>query len=183
MEDQSDKQLISGYLAGEEALFAILVERYLTQVVNFINTIVANRQIAEELTQEAFVKAWKSLKKFDLEKNFKTWILAIAKNTAIDYLRKKKLKDWEVQSLDDEAVNLLNLASPEPLPDEYFSRLELEIEVRKLVAELKPLERGIINLHYQEQLTFEEISEVLGLSVNTIKSLHRRLLIKLRKKI
>jgi RNA polymerase sigma-70 factor (ECF subfamily) len=183
MDELTDQQLISEYLAGNEACFSELVERHLALVLNFINTMVNNRVIAEELTQEVFLKIWRHLKKYNPEHKFTTWALTIAKNTTIDYLRKQKIKTWDIQSLDDETDGSTDLASPEPLPDELFLRQELRLEVNQLIHELTPFEQTIVNMYYHEQLTFEEIADILDKSVNTVKSCHRRLLIKLRARL
>ena len=75
MDELSDQQLISAYLNGDEKSFTILVRRYLALVFNFCNSLIGNREIAEEVAQEVFLKIWKSLKNFDKDKQFKTWFL------------------------------------------------------------------------------------------------------------
>lgn len=183
MDELTDQQLIEEYLEGDAKSFEHLLDRYLSLVVNFLNSIVGNRQSAEDLSQEVFVKVWRNIKKFHTEKNFKTWLLVIAKNTALDYLRKQKIKSWEFDSLDDEEKGALDLPSLEPLPDEILSRKELVVEINNLVNALNSSERTLIELYYREQMTFEEIAEILGESVNSTKSRHRRLLLKLRNKL
>ena len=183
MFEKNDQQLIEDYLAGHEAAFALLVERYLKPVVNFVHARVSDRQVSEELAQGVFLKVWKNLKKFKSEKNFRTWLLTIAKHTAIDYLRQQKNNLWALEPIDDETSFSEELPSLEPLPDELFDRQELKTEVAQLISGLRPAERSLIDLYYHQQMTFEEIAEILGESANTVKSRHRRLLLKLRAKI
>src|SRR3989338_146778 len=89
-EDRSDQQLIADYLTGDEKSLKILYGRYLKPIYSFVYRYVGGGQDVEDVTQDAFVKVWRNLKKFDQNKSFKTWIFSIAKNTAIDFLKKKK---------------------------------------------------------------------------------------------
>ena len=90
--DYSDEQLINNYLKGDEKSLEILIHRYLKPIYNFVYRYVNNKQEAEDVTQEVFVKTWRNLKKFKRNKSFKTWIFSIAKNTAIDSFKKKKTR-------------------------------------------------------------------------------------------
>ena len=85
-----DKILIQQYLKGDEKSLEILIARYLKPIYSFVYKNVGNPSEAEDITQEVFIKIWKNIKKFDQNKNFKPWIFQIAKNTSIDFLRKKK---------------------------------------------------------------------------------------------
>ena len=89
---KSDNEIIIQYLNGDKDAFTEIVNRYLKLIYNFTYRLVGNEKVAEDISQEVFLKAWKNIKKFDLEKNFKTWIFSIAKNTAIDYLRKRNIR-------------------------------------------------------------------------------------------
>jgi len=87
----SDSELVIAYKDdGQEVAMTTLVNRYVSIVYNLIVRLVGDRREAEDLTQETFMKMWKALSRFDTDKTFKTWIFVIARNTAIDYLRKKK---------------------------------------------------------------------------------------------
>lgn len=178
---QSDKELISNYFKGDEQSFAVLVGRYLDIVYKFTFRYLGNAGDAEDVTQEVFVKAWRHIKKFDPEKNFLTWLLAIAKNTAIDVLRKKKPMSF----VDFEDENGLGLAEIVPdiadLPEDVFEKKELKIKVEAALAKLPPHYRMVIYLHYADHLNLSEIAESLGESVNTIKSRYRRGLLMLKK--
>jgi len=90
MPEISDKKLIKQYLHGDEKSLGFLIKRYLKPIYNFVYRYVSEAASAEDITQETFVKVWKNLNKFDQRKHFKTWIFCLAKNTAIDFLRKKK---------------------------------------------------------------------------------------------
>lgn len=177
-----DDETIKKALAGDSEAFALLVETHLSSVYNFILRLVRNPEEAEDITQDVFVKVWRHLKKYREGANFKTWLFTIARNTVIDWSRKKKsfvFSDFE----DGEGNNVLvdTLADLEPLPDEIFRRAEDEKFFDDLLAKLSPASREVLLLHYRESLTFDEIAGVVGKSLNTVKSQHRRALEILRK--
>lgn len=177
-----DQQLISDGLSGDEEAITFLIDRHLKSVFNFIYRLVGKSKDAEDITQETFVKMWRNLKKYRHSDNFKTWLFTIARNTAIDWMRKKKsvaFSDFE----NEEGENLFtdNLRDPEPLPDEIFAKAEEKNLLREKLDSLSPSHREIIFLYYTEHLTFSEIGAILGKSLNTVKSRHRRALMELRK--
>ena len=90
MNEFSDKELIEAYFQGNEGAFDAIVKRYLDSVYHFVSRISGRTPDAQDLAQETFLKAWRQLKHFDQERSFKAWLFAIARNTCIDYLRKKK---------------------------------------------------------------------------------------------
>ena len=90
MANQSDQQLISAYLKGDQAALEILISRYLRLVYDFICQFAKNSADAQDITQEVFIKVWKNLKKFDRQKSFKSWLYTISKNAALDFLRQKR---------------------------------------------------------------------------------------------
>jgi len=90
MENYRDEQLIANYLKGDEELLEVLVRRYFKLIYNFVYQYTGSLEDSEDITQEVFVKVWRNFRKFNQKKSFKTWIFSIAKNTAIDFLRKKK---------------------------------------------------------------------------------------------
>jgi RNA polymerase sigma-70 factor (ECF subfamily) len=181
--DRNDEDLISAYLGGEEPAFAELTGRHLGGVYSFIARFVGNAEEADDITQETFLKAWKSLKKYDSRTSkFKTWLLRIARNSAIDFLRKKKHIPFS-QFETEEGVNILTETVPdtEELPDALLIKLEDAEELHKTLEKLPPKAREILLLYYTNDLTFEDIGEMLGEPTNTVKSRHRRAIQLLRK--
>lgn len=178
----NEAELIKKYLQGDEAALEILVNHYLKPIYGFIFHLVGNAAEAEDLTQEVFVRMWRNLKKFDMEKKFKSWLFAIAKNAVIDYWR--KIKAIPFSQFEDEAGNNYlsdTLADETPLPDELFDREHLSIEVAAALNKLPVHYRLVLLLYYQNELTFQEIADSLNKSINTVKSRHRRALLALRK--
>jgi RNA polymerase sigma-70 factor (ECF subfamily) len=178
MEENSDSDLIKQYFGGDERALDNLVGRYFKQVFFFAKTYVKNDATAEDITQEVFVKAWKNLKKFEPDKKFKTWLFQITKNTCIDFLRKYK-NFVAPESIDEEqmAENLERITDKTPLPEELFETAEFSQKLENILARLPDIYRGAVVLHLQQDMTFQEISEILNESINTIKSRYRRALL------
>jgi len=177
-----DNKLVANYLQGDERALQTLIRKYTAQVYNFVAQIIGRGQEAEDIAQETFIKVWKNLKKFDQSKKFKTWILQIAKNTAIDFLRKKKLPMIDLQFQDGEEGEdgLLQLPDNEPLAFDSLVLAEQAQVVQKTIKSLPEIYRLVLTMYYVEELTLIEIAEVLGEPIETIKSRHRRGLGKLR---
>ena len=175
--ERSDSQLITAYLNGDRESLDILIKRYLKPIYGFVFSLVGDKQEAEDIAQESFLKVWRNLKKFDRNKNFKPWIMTIAKNTSIDYFKKKKSmpfssfdNDWGGNSLFDRLID------NSPSPEEYAGRVESAGRLSLALEGLSPGYRRVLSLRYDSDLTFREIAERLGESVNTVKTRHRRAL-------
>jgi len=179
---KTDDELIEGYERGDEASLSLLIGRYLTPLYNFAFRVVGKREDAEDIVQETFMKAWKHLGRFRKGANFKTWLFSIARNTAIDHLRKKRPLSFSAFEGEEEGADYEQMIPDSTkLPDELAEmRLTAEFLERALDA-LPPIYREIIVLHYQEEMTLEESAEAIGIPLNTAKSRDRRALIALRK--
>lgn len=179
--DPDDKKLLEDFSCGDEAAMGAVVKKYLKPIFNFLFRLAGEREAAEDLTQETFVKAWKNLRKFDTSKSFKTWLFTIAKNTAFDWLKKKKEIPFS-NFADDEGEGWLeNIADENILPDEILERSDLAAELENILQKLPPHYRAILLLHYKENFSLHEIAEILSEPYNTIKSRHQRGLSKLKK--
>jgi RNA polymerase sigma-70 factor (ECF subfamily) len=180
MEHESDEKLVKKYLADDEKAFDFLVYKYTTPIYNFTARYIGYGSEAEDLTQEIFIKIWKSLKKFDLNKKFKPWIFRIARNAIFDYLRKKKVAPI-IESIDnynnEETVKVVDIS--QTVLEKIIST-EGAVVVRQAVDKLPEIYRVVLDLHYINEFKLVEIGEILGESINTIKSRHRRALIQLK---
>ncbi len=182
MESVTDEQLVGEYLQGNEAALTELLERYLKPIYNFVYRYVGSTGDAEDLTQDTFLRAWKHLKRFDPKRRFKTWLFAIAKNASLNWIAKKKpllLSTFE----DAEGENPFadSLTDPGPLPEEIFERKDLGRALTSAMELLGPDQRTVLYLRYNDHFTLQEIADSLGKPLDTIKSQHRRGLLKLRK--
>ncbi|MGB9598543.1 MAG: RNA polymerase sigma factor [Minisyncoccales bacterium] len=171
-----EKELIERYLKGEKEALESLICLYLKPIFSFVFHYLQNQQDAEDLTQEIFLKMWKNLKKFKKEENFKNWLFAIARNSCLDFLRKKK-KDFLLLEKDFLFID------KNPLGDEIFERESFREKIEKEIKKLPFKMRKVLDFYYFLGLNFREISEILKEPINTIKSRHRRALLRLKKNI
>ncbi len=182
MANISDQILIRKYLQGDEKSLEALILAYLKPIYSFTYRYVGNAQDAEDITQEVFVKVWRHLKRFNQNKSFKTWVFAIAKNTAIDFLKKKKTIPFsEFENEAGENMLTETLANPAPLPQELLERAGAAQILSSAIDKLSLNYRMVLFLRYNDHFNFREIAESLGESLNTVKSRHRRALIMMRK--
>ena len=176
-----DNNLIQKYLDGDDKAFSLIVDFYLKPILNFSYKLVGNKKDAEDVTQEVFLKVWKNIKNFDIEKNFKTWILAITRNTCVDFLRKKK--EIPFSKFDnEEGDNILedNLIDNGLKPDEVFLLTENKEMIENTLSKISFIQKEVVILRYMNEMTFDEISEILNIPLNTVKSHHNRALIKMK---
>ena len=179
---RSDQQLILDYLKGDERAFEILIKRYLKPIYSFSYRYVGNSQDAEDITQEVFVKAWRNLKKFDQQKSFKTWIFSIAKNSSIDFFRKKKILPFSAfENAEGNNFIIDTLVDTKPIPDELFEQASIVDMLSSAMEKLSLKYRIVLSLRYNDHFNFREIAEILEESIDTIKTRHRRGITILRK--
>lgn len=180
-----DEKLVKDYLAGDESALIEIIGRYTKPIYNFIYRSIGNSDESSDLTQEVFLKVWKSLKKFDQRKKFKTWIYAIARNASIDWLRKKRnltFSDIQKNLGDEDSIENI-FEDPEPLADEIFDKVESDHSVREALSELSIDQQNIIILRTVNDLTFEEIGDIVNKPMNTVKSQYHRALKVLKKNL
>lgn len=181
MQDNSDLRLIIQYLHGDEKSLEFLIRQYLKPIYGFVYRFVGNPHEAHDVTQEVLVKMWRNLRKFDQNKNFKTWLFSIAKNTCLDYVRKKKAVPFSHLETKDDAEDISGtIEDPAPLPSEFFDNFGLAEKLNAALQKLAPLYCMVFLLYYHEQFTFQEIAEILEEPLNTVKSRHRRGIMQLR---
>lgn len=180
MVERSDEELIKAYLAGDEAVFSLLVERYTNHVYNFVVQLVHDRTAAEDIVQDTFVKAWKHLPQFDQEKSFKTWLFAIAKNTAYDFLKKKKTLPFSLFE-NEEGENVLeNTPGDDEHPEDILDREGVAEDLEAKLSLLSPPYQLLLRLRYQEDFSLHEVADILKEPYNTVKSRHQRALRELK---
>mgnify|MGYP001566607817 FL=1 len=180
--EKNDKQLVWDYLSGDETALNIIIRRHLKLVYNFAYRLTGRAQDSEDISQETFIKIWKNIKRYDQNQEFKTWLLAIAKNTAIDWLRKRKdfvFSDFETTEGKNSILDFL--ADSAPIPDKVALQAEDKKFIGELLSQLSPSDREIISFRYDDSLTFEKIGRILSQPLNTVKSRHRRAMVFLRK--
>ncbi len=180
---KEDEQLIADYLEGDEKALAILIDRYLSDAYTFAVKLTGDTQTAEDITQESFTKAWKNMRKFIPGNSFHGWLFSIIRNTAIDFLRKKKAVPFSVFETTTNGDNVLvaTLADAGPLPDELLARTEDARFLEMLLGQINPEYRQVLTLRNTSNMTFAEISKVIKRPLHTVKSQYRRGLVALRR--
>jgi RNA polymerase sigma factor (sigma-70 family) len=159
---------------GDQKAYAELMGRYRDSVYYMLLKMVNNKDDADDLTIEAFGKAFKRLHQYSPNYAFSTWLFKIASNNAIDYLRRKK--NETTFSLDktvsnDEGVEMsMNIKSDTPDPEAHFIKKQKVEMLRVLVDKLKPKYKQLIEMRYYEELSYEEIADKLDLPIGTVKA-------------
>ena len=160
---------------GNQRAYAALLENYRDSLYTLMFKMVDNHYDAEDLTIEAFGKAFRNLSKYTTDYAFSTWLFKIASNNCVDFMRKKRLqyfemdKGYRIQNGTEESVFELN--DKEPNPEERLFDKERISEIRRLVSTLKPRYRKLIELRYFEELSYEEIAQELDVPMGTIKGM------------
>lgn len=166
-----DNEIISRVLKGEQNAYAELVNRYQGYVFTLVLRMIKSREDAEEVAQDVFVKAFRSLADFRGESKFSTWLYTIASTTSITFLRKKKL---DIHSLDNEKVFELADNKDSGFRANLIEQKSRANMVTKAIGLLSPDDAEIITLFYKVEQSLDEIAKILGLETNTVKvRLHR----------
>lgn len=167
----SDNEIISKVLTGDYQAYAGLVNRYQNYVFTLSLRIVKNREDAEEVAQDVFIKAYKYLADFRGASRFTTWLYTIVNNTCISFLRKKKL---DIHSLDNEKVFDLAENQDSGMSANLIEKKSKLGMVNKAISLLNPDDAKIITLFYNAEQSLDETAQILGIEVNAVKvRLHR----------
>ena len=162
---------------GDEKAYAELMQRYRKPVYHMILKMVRNVDDAEDLTIEAFAKAFKNLKKFNPEFTFSTWLFRIATNNCIDFIRKKKLDTMSISNTfkDDQGESVdIDIKDINLNPQEEAIKSEKVEIIQTIVTKLPAKYQVLVKLRYFEELSYEEIAAELGAPLGTVKAqLHR----------
>ncbi len=163
----TDQEFVLQSIEGDHQAFSELVERHQQAVFNLSYRMLGDSYEAEDAAQEVFLRAYRHLRRYDLERPFKTWLLAIASNHCIDRLRKRRFSKL---SIDELLPSHPALASREPGPEESVVRHERQDRLQNFLEELSPKYRAVIVLHYWYDMSCNEIAEILNTQEGTVKS-------------
>ncbi len=178
----TDEELVISYSIGNNQAFDELLLRHQKNVYNYIYFIIRNREMAEDVFQETFIKAITTIKQGRYTENgkFRAWIMRIAHNLVIDYFRQERSENTISNS--ETEVDLLNNANlcDETIEDKIIYGQILE-DVKKLIHYLPPSQRDVLEMRYYQGLSFKEISEQTGISINTALGRMRYAILNIRK--
>lgn len=168
-----DLQLVHAAIDGDQKAYGELMDRYRESIYYMMLKMVKNTDDADDLTIEAFGKAFNRLKQYSPNYAFSTWLFKIASNNCIDFIRKKRIKvtsmDSGIKNTDGETV-YIDARSNTLDPEETIMQKQKVLHMRSLVSKLKPRYRILVEKRYFEELSYEEISEELGLPLGTVKA-------------
>ena len=180
--DKSDEQLISLYVDGKNEAFDALLERHKDRLFMYIYHAVKNEDVANDIFQDTFVKAIMTIKQGRYVENghFPAWITRIAHNHIIDYYR--QLKAENLQSTDDDEVNILNRKelSAKPIEDDIITS-QIHNDVKRLIKALPDSQREVLVMRYYKNMSFKEIADTTGVSINTALGRMRYAILNLRR--
>lgn len=178
-----DSELISQYRNGSEAAFEVLVDKYKTRVFTTIHMIVKDQGVAEDLLQDVFIKVIQTLNsdRYNEEGKFQSWLMRVAHNLAIDHFRKMKRYPSVVMEDGSNIFNTLQFA--EDNVEELRIKDETYALVQQLIEELPEAQKQVLIMRHYMDLSFQEISEQTGVSINTALGRMRYALINMRKKL
>jgi len=167
-----DYELVQRALNGDEQAFTRLLSRYKDAIFFMLLKMVNSRSDAEDLTLEAFGKAFKNLHQYSPTYAFSTWLFKIASNDCIDFLRRKKGTFIPIENNNDSGDNseMVRLKSKEFNPEEKLIRQQKAILLHRIVRKLKPRYRVLVELRYFRELSYEEIAHQLNLPLGTVKA-------------
>lgn len=180
----SEEQLIRRAQQGDNGAFEELLLLHQKKVYNLCLRMSANPDDALDLSQEAFLRAWRSLGQYQFEANFSTWLFRLTSNICIDFLRRKKRRQETslTESYDDSDEGAeLSVPDAQPGPEQQAMTNETKIELARAMEQLSPEHREILQLRVIENLQYEQIADILGVRVGTVKSRLARARLSFRK--
>jgi RNA polymerase sigma-70 factor (ECF subfamily) len=170
----ADNDVVRAFLGGDQRAFGELVRRYDTRLLNFVYRTIGDRERAQDLVQETFVRVYRHIERFDLSKKFSTWIYTIASNLAKNELRNRSRnplvlfqtikKNWDADH------RPLEWEDTQYKPDDLFRKRHLREKVEEAVKQLPEHHRIVFVLRELEGKTYEEIAEITGCNLGTVKS-------------
>jgi RNA polymerase sigma-70 factor (ECF subfamily) len=170
-EPLADEKLVELALDGDESAYGTLVIRYQRRLTAFLGQLVGDIELARELSQEAFIRAWSALERFDPRYRFSTWLFRIAHNLGIDQLRRRRLKTVSLYRTDadgDELEVVVQDINKDPLG--HLENRALSDELRQVIDDLRPEYRELVLLRHFGGLSYQEIAEFKDMPLGTVKN-------------
>ncbi len=171
--DQTDEEIITLVQAGKQEFFDVIIERYREKLSFYIMRFVKNEDEVKDVLQNVFVKSLRGIDSFDCERKFSSWIYRIAHNEAVNWATRKNKKTVSIEDLGVQDSNFLVSDDFDVSMEKWF-HLELKDAMREAIGKLPENYAEVIRMRYIEDMSYREIAEVLGKSVNSVGTLVRR---------
>ena len=177
----SDALLVKNYIAGDENALTILIEKHQTRIYGFIYSKISDRDLSDDIFQDTFIKVIKTLKSnsYNEEGKFLPWVMRIAHNLVIDHFRKSR-KMPMLRETEEFSIFSVLPDNSETIENEIIS-LQIENDIKKIIKELPEDQKEVLLMRIYQDLSFKEISELTGVSINTALGRMRYAVINLRK--
>jgi len=166
----ADGELVRAAIAGRDTSFEELVRRYQWPIAAYVYRMIGDYDAALDLTQEVFIKVYNSLSRYRSEFKFSTWIYKIAHNAAIDHLRRYAVREQTLLIDYEGERGTISIESPRLTPEQESEREERRSEIESVVHALPAAYRELIVLRHSHDLSYDEIAEVTGLPLGTVKN-------------
>jgi RNA polymerase sigma-70 factor, ECF subfamily len=169
---REDAELVKLVLAGDTELYAVLVNRYRTRLSRYVERFTYDVEDARDVTQDVFIKVYGALDSFDPRFKFSTWLFRIAGNAAIDHLRRRRVRTLPLERPrgQDGEVREVDPAETRPNPHEELSRQRLRAALAAAIDRLPDDYRELISLRHYGEMPYEEIAELKGMPLGTVKN-------------
>ena len=170
---QADLELVALAKKGDQVAFGKLMTRYRDSIYFMVLKMVHNRDDAEDLTLEAFGKAFNSISNYSADFAFSTWLFKIATNNCIDFIRKKRLQTTSLDqttTTEDGEITPIAVKDHNANPEESMVKEQRAAKIRAAIEQLSPKYRSLIELRYLDELAYEEIAEKLDIPLGTVKA-------------
>ncbi len=166
----ADGALVTFAIAGRTEGFEELVRRYQRPITSYVYRMLGDYESSLDVTQEVFIKVYNSLGKYSSEYKFSTWLYRIAHNAAIDHMRRNSLNAMSIEAENSDGTYQLQIESQLPSPEQDHERGEWRLEIDAVVRCLPPAYRDLILLRHSRELSYDEIAQVTGLPLGTVKN-------------
>jgi RNA polymerase sigma-70 factor (ECF subfamily) len=165
-----DIELIASAVRGKEDGFEELVRRYQRPIIGYVFRMLGDYEASLDVTQEVFIKVYNSLSRYSSEYKFSTWLYRIAHNAAIDHMRRNSVSQQSLETESDDGAYQLQFESSNPTPEQDHQQREWRAEIDIVVKRLPAPYRELIVLRHSQDLSYDEIAEVTGLPLGTVKN-------------
>ena len=166
----TDLELIVSAMAGAEDGFEALVRRYQRPITGYIFRMLGDYEASLDVSQEVFIKVYNSLSRYSSEYKFSTWLYRIAHNAAIDHMRRNSISPQSLETENADGTYQLQIECPKPTPEQDRERKEWRTEIENVVKRLPAAYRELILLRHSQDLSYDEIADVTGLPLGTVKN-------------